>query len=372
MRERFEKLGQSLEELSLDAYYCRKTSDIRWLTGFSGVFDSEAAHLALMVGGDFSVHTDSRYSEAMRSNPAREGLDISDERISHAKYAATEIAKRADELGVGKQIRIGIESNIPLNEWRLLAKELQDAGVSFELVETEDPVLALRTVKDESEIELMKRAQKITDEAFADLLTWLEPGMTEMQVANEMEYKMRGLGATGLAFPTIAASGFHSAMPHAVPSEKKIEEGEFVVFDFGASFGDYCSDMTRTVAIGEVSQQLHEIYDIVLEAHEACKSVIRPGVERREVHELAQTIISKGGYPDCFGHSLGHGVGIDIHEMPTLSPRSTGVLEVGNVVTVEPGIYVPGVGGVRIEDFGVVREDGFEDFTGSPHELQTI
>jgi len=370
MIRRAQSLSEALGELGLGAYYCRTTSDIRWLTGFTGVFDSENAHLALVTSNGVSVHTDGRYSTAMRERAvdadACSPLAISDEPMTHAAFAARELA------GAGP-MRLGIEKDIALSEYRLLVSELEKAGVVCELVEVANPVARLREVKDASEAGAMRRAQEITDRCFDDLLGWIAPGMTELEIANEMEYRMRGFGAAGLAFPSIVASGPHSAMPHAIPSARRIEAGDFVVLDFGARLGDYCSDMTRTIAVGEPTAEMRHIYDTVLRAHEACKELIAPGVRCSEVHDLARRIIDEAGYEGRFTHGLGHGVGIDVHEGPTLSPRNTeGELVVGNVVTVEPGIYVPGVAGVRIEDFGIVADTGFDGFTQSPHDLIVV
>lgn len=358
--------------LGLDAYYCRSTSDIRWATSFDAVFDTEAAHLMLVSGDDAVVHTDSRYTEAMLGHPSRGGLEISEERVSHAEFAARRLSGLADPSGEGGAIRIGVEPSITLSEYRALEDALSAKGLSFEIEMTADPVDGLRRVKDATEIAYLERAQQITDQAFSELLGWVHAGMTEKELANELEYSMRKLGATGIAFSTIAASGPHSSMPHAVPTDKELQPGEFVVIDFGARYGDYCADMTRTIAIGEPSQEMRRIYDTVLDAQTQCKQAIREGVENRSVHELAESIISDAGYAGRFTHSLGHGVGIDIHETPNLSPKSPDVLTAGNVVTVEPGIYVPGVAGVRIEDYGVVTADGFDAFTQSPHELQIV
>lgn len=367
--ERIDALTEALATGQLDAYYCRRVSDIRWLTGFEGVFDSEAAHLALVAGGAVRIHTDGRYSTAMRRLAQATTIEIDDAAVGHPAFAARSLAG----AGGGERLRIGIERDIPLDEYRRLVAALDDAGMAYELVELASPVAALREVKDECELASMRRAQEITDRCFEDLLGWIAPGMTEMQVANEMEYRMRSFGASGLAFPTIVASGFHSAMPHAVPSEKPLEAGDFVVLDFGARFGDYCSDMTRTIVIGKPSDEQRRIYETVLRAHEECKAMVSPGVACKAVHEHAAQVIEEGGYPGRFTHGLGHGVGIDVHEGPTLSPRNAdGVLEEGNVVTVEPGIYVPEVGGVRIEDCGVVTATGYDSFTSSPRDLICI
>ncbi len=365
-------LAQKVAEAGLDAYYCRNTSDIRWLTGFDSVFDSESAHLALVRAGDVVVHTDSRYSEAMESHAARGDLEVSNERETHAKFAAHRLAGCSGSAGAGK-LRIGIDPAIALGEFRKLAQAFEDASIDFELVEGDaDPVRELRKVKDASEVALMRRAQQITDAAFAELLGWIAPGMTEKEVANELEYSMRKLGATGLAFATIAASGPHSSMPHAVPSDKLLQKGEFLVLDFGARYLDYCADMTRTIAIGEPSAEMVKVYDAVLEAQTRAKAAIKPDLASKSVHQIADDTIAEAGYAGKFTHSLGHGVGIDIHEDPNLSSKSPDVLAPGNVVTVEPGIYIPGFCGVRTEDYGVVTPTGFDTFTISSHELQVV
>jgi Xaa-Pro aminopeptidase len=198
---------------------------------------------------------------------------------------------------------------------------------------------------------------------------WLRLGVSELEAANELEYFMRANGAEGLAFASIVASGPNSANPHAVPTGRLLQRGDFVVLDFGARYRGYCSDMTRTVCLGEASAKQRRVYETVLAAHEAGKQAIAPGVAASSVHEAAAAVIAAAGFGDYFLHSLGHGVGLEVHEEPTLHPKSEAVLQEGNVVTVEPGIYLPGVGGVRIEDFGVVRAGGFESFTASPREF---
>lgn len=371
---RREALAGKVAELGLDAYYCRNTSDIRWITNFDGVFDSEAAHLVLVCGADVAVHTDSRYSEAMEAHCAKGALEVSDDRASHAEFAANRLARSTAHSHHGK-LRVGVEPTIALHEYKTLLEQLEKAGAgveAVEVVEAPSPVSELRKVKDLSETALMRRAQQITDAAFEQLLGWLAPGMTEMEVACELEHSMRKMGATGIAFATIAASGPHSSMPHAVPSDKPLSKGKFLVLDFGARYRDYCADMTRTVAIGEPTSEMVRVYNAVLEAQTTGKAAISAGVENKKVHELADTVIAEAGYPGKFTHSLGHGVGIDIHEGPNLSPKSNDVLQTGNVVTVEPGIYLAGEFGVRIEDYGVVTQDGFDVFTGSTRELQVV
>ena len=361
-----------VDEKKLDAYYCRNTSDIRWLTNFDGVFDSENAHLALICGNEVIIHTDSRYFEAMDCHSAKGTLKISNDKISHAEFAANKLADMVNANPYNRTIRIGVEPTIELHEYKDLVQKLNSKNINFEIEGTKSPMRQLRRIKDNSELLLIKKAQQITDMAFESLLKYITSEMTEKEVACELEYIMKKLGATSIAFSTIAASGTHASMPHAVPSDKKLKKGDFLVLDFGAKYLDYCSDMTRTIAIGEPSQEMIHVYNTVLDAQFQCKEMISSGVKNKKVHELADKVISDAGYSGRFTHSLGHGVGIDIHEEPNLSSLSTDTLVSRNVVTVEPGIYIPNKFGVRIEDFGVVKDKGFYTFTTSTHELQVI
>ena len=207
------------------------------------------------------------------------------------------------------------------------------------------------------------------DEAFSYILNELKPGVTELQIAAKLEYFMRSHGAEGTSFDTIVASGYHSAMPHAVPTEKPLENGDFVTMDFGCRYQGYCSDMTRTVVIGKADPRQKEIYQIVLEAQQAALEGLRPGMTGTEGDRLARDVIEKAGYGEYFGHGLGHSVGLEIHEKPALSTRDETVLLPGMIETVEPGIYIPGFGGVRIEDMVVLTETGIRNLTTSPKEL---
>ena len=242
----------------------------------------------------------------------------------------------------------------------------------FDLVETESFVKKLRAVKDESEISAMRAAQAITDAAFEHIVGFMREGMTELQVKLELEDAMRRLGADGLAFESIVASGENGAAPHSIAGERRLQAGDMVVMDFGARKFGYCSDMTRTVCIGEATTQAKEVFAAVREANEAVEAMIRPHRSGSDMHHLAEDVLAHHGFAGKMGHGLGHGVGIDIHELPVLSPRNSAPLVPGNVVTVEPGVYLPGEIGCRLEDFGVVTEDGYEVFTKSTHELVII
>ncbi|MGN0468928.1 MAG: M24 family metallopeptidase, partial [Acutalibacteraceae bacterium] len=207
------------------------------------------------------------------------------------------------------------------------------------------------------------------EKAFDHILGFIKPGITEREISLELDYTMLRSGADALSFETIAVSGANGSMPHGVPGEKKIEKGDFITMDFGAVVEGYHSDMTRTVAVSSVSDKQAEIYAIVLKAQEAGLAAIKNGVSCKEVDEQARNVIKSYGYGEYFGHGFGHGVGIEIHEYPNESPKSKAVLKSGNVVTAEPGIYLPGQFGVRIEDMVLVTDDGYYNFTKCKKEL---
>lgn len=227
----------------------------------------------------------------------------------------------------------------------------------------------LRIVKTEKELASLARAEAIGDQAFTRILSDIRPGVTELEIAAKLDYYMKEAGAVGNSFDTIVASGLHSAMPHAIPSEKKIEAGDFVTMDFGCVYEGYCSDMTRTIVVGKADGKQKEIYRIVLEAQLAALQVIKAGMTGSEVDAVARRVIAEAGYGEYFGHGLGHSVGLFIHEEPRLSPKCHEVLRENVIQTVEPGIYLPGFGGVRIEDLVCVTADGCRNFTHSPKEL---
>ncbi len=236
----------------------------------------------------------------------------------------------------------------------------------------EKKISELRMVKSQDEIECIKKAQTIAEEAFEHILTFIKPGVTEKQIALELDFYMLSHGAEALSFETIAVTGKKSSMPHGVPDDTVVKTGDFITMDFGAVYKGYHSDMTRTVAVGKVSDEQRKIYEIVLQAQKNALSQIKCGEFCKKVDAAARDIISDAGYGEYFGHGTGHGVGVEIHEEPNLSPNSDAVLQVGNVVTVEPGIYLPGKFGVRIEDMALITEDGFENLTKTPKELIII
>ena len=364
---RIERMRKAMQEHDLDVLYIRELSNIIWATGFEDVFDTEDAHALIVSQDSLVLHSDFRYEEALRREASSTDIVIDTQRSSHQAL----LAKIIKSIQKTQPIRVGIENSLKLSEYRSLEKQ----GVvdqSIEWCELDRFVELLREVKDEEEIALMKKAQAITDKAFARILDFIVPGMTEREVQMQLDRYMFEEGAQGLAFNTIVATGAHGSSPHAIPSDIPLLQGDAVVMDFGAKYGGYCSDMTRIIFIGTPSSELSHAWDTLCSVNESCERMIRAGVIARDVHNHAESLLAEAGYKGKMGHSLGHSVGIDIHESPNLSPLNSRSLQEGNVVTVDPGIYLPGKFGMRLEDFGVVTPDGFNVFTQSSHKMFII
>lgn len=329
--------------------------NIRYLTGYTG-------EGSLLILPDRAVIiTDFRYVEqAQRQSPF---CDL--ERTGADRGANAIIAEALEKADIRE---LPIEENI-VTVSRLRAMEKALPGVH--LTALPETALEMRTVKDEGELDCIRKALAISCQAFDDLLGVIHAGMTEKRACAELNHFMNLRGSEGNAFDTIVASGVNGSLPHTVPSDKVIEKGDLVTFDFGAKFGGYCADMTRTIAVGEISSELHAIYDAVLEAQLTSEAAVKPGAVCCDVDKIARDQL-EAKYPGAFGHSLGHGVGLFIHEQPGLSFRSKTVLQKGHVVTVEPGVYIPGVGGCRIEDTVIVTEDGFENPVTTPKQLIVV
>ncbi|WP_241156056.1 Xaa-Pro peptidase family protein [Adlercreutzia sp. ZJ154] len=366
MKKRIKKLQKICRKQHLDTFYVRDTSNIAWLTGFQGVFDDERAHAAFISTSDKKahLHTDTRYLLAAKKQQAKSGFKIDAKRISFSEWAN----RRWKKAGAIKNSYLGIEDSISLEEYRKIERTI---GHKY-LRETHDVILELRSVKDNSELAYMREAQSITDEAFQLIADQMAPGMTEIEVARLLDDIMFKLGADALAFPTIVACGENGASPHAQPGNTKMEAGMCVVMDFGAKKHGYCSDMTRTVFLGQPSGKMLRAWEVLRSANEQVESMLKAGVTGKQAHELAEDILAAGGFKGCMGHALGHGVGLDIHELPVLSIRNSRPLCSGNVVTVEPGIYIPGEFGMRLEDMGVIGTDGFDVLTATPHEMVVL
>ncbi len=362
--QRIERLRALMAEAGIDAYLVRSVTDLIWLTGFSGVFDSEEAHCAFISADACILHTDMRYSTALRERAADEALwEIDDERIGVSGFVARCLAEANSEAAV-----VAIDAMTPLKLYRALVDKLPKAR----LLEREDDILSLRSIKDADELACLRTAMDITARAFTELLDEVRPGLSERELSLELEIALRRCGADELSFPNIVASGPNSANPHAVPSDRVLEPGDFVVFDFGACKDGYRADTTRTIFLGSPDDEQRRVYEAVREANEVVRQALHAGVTGKAMHELAEEHLADAGYANKMGHALGHGLGLDVHELPTLSPANDSALPVGSVVTVEPGIYLPGRYGVRIEDFGSVGEDSFVDFCGLSNDLLIV
>ncbi len=265
-----------------------------------------------------------------------------------------------------------VEDNISVAYERKLKSTLSGISNIQSDSTLKNEILKLRMVKSDEEIENIKQAQKITDDCFLHILNHIKPGVSEIDIALEMEMYIRKNGAEDVSFPIILVSGANTSLPHGVPSNKTINNGDFVTMDFGAKFNGYCSDMTRTIAVGSVSDEMKKIYDIVLNAQLSACNFARAGLKGCEVDAVARNIINTHGYADNFGHGLGHSLGIEIHEDPRFSPIDNRIVPEGSVMSIEPGIYLPGKFGVRIEDIVIVKQDGIENLTKSDKNLFII
>lgn len=342
-----------LKKLNIDAILISNGNNMRYVSGFAGetgyVYISDKRH---------AVITDFRYT--IQAETEAEGYEV----ITIGNGGYTEALN--DVLAVDMVKRLGFESkNMLFADYQELKENLKVE----ELVPVANEITAMRRIKTPRELEYIKKAEAIGDRVFTEILDFIRPGMTELEVAAKLEYLLKVNGGQALSFPSIVASGVNSSMPHAVPSHKKIEKGDFLTMDFGCVYEGYCSDMTRTIVIGKASQKQREVYDTVLKAQLAALDFIKAGYKGKEIDKVARDIIYSAGYEGCFGHGLGHSVGLNVHEKPRLAMLEEDIIEAGMTETVEPGIYIKGFGGVRIEDLVVVTEDGCENFTASEKRL---
>ncbi len=354
---RLAAIRETVRTEGVEAFVVASPANVAYLTGFERVFDEEPASVCLITNGDARVFVDSRYAEA---------------------------AKAASESGpwlvVGPEVNVweSVLEAIDGGGYGAFAVEAAITHARFEKVASgrEDNVRSangwverLRVVKEPEEVERIARAAELADAAFDHVLGAIRAGTTEAEVALELEVFMRRNGSEGLAFPSIVAAGSNSSRPHAKVTDRELERGDLLTMDFGARVGGYCSDMTRTIGIGSVDEERKAMYDAVLTANEAGIAAVRAGRSGIEIDAEARRVIDDAGFGTYFGHGLGHGVGIEVHEAPSLSARATPAVPAGAVVTVEPGVYVPGVGGVRIEDLVVVGEDGATVLSHAPKHL---
>lgn len=340
-----------MKKRGIDALLVTSPYNLRYISNFTGT-----TGLSLITLDKAYFVTDFRYTEQVATQAV--GFEI----VTNVGPIFNEVARLVDENRIEK---LGFEQDFVT----FSTFELLEQIISGELIPITGLIEELREVKSKMEIETIKKACSISDSAFKYILGEIKPGMTEIEVANQLDFHMRGLGATGVSFETIVASGIRSAMPHGVASHKKIETGDFVTMDFGCYYEGYVSDMTRTIAVGEPSEKLKEIYAITLEAQLKVNDAAKPGMTGVQLDAIARDHIAKYGYGEAFGHSTGHGIGLEIHEGPNVSRLAEKRFVTGNVITNEPGIYLPGIGGVRIEDDLVITENGNEVITHSPKEL---
>lgn len=353
---RLPRLRAALGEAECDALLVTNLTNVRYLTGFTG-----SAGVLLVTPDELVLATDGRYKFQSAEQLDAAGVTARIE-IGNLAEQKDKIAAAASGLG-----RIGLEATDVT--WARQRTFANDWFASAELVATEGVIEKLRRVKDAGELDRMQAAARIADEALANVRPMLASGITERDFAIALDFEIRKLGASGNSFETIVAAGPNGAKPHARPSSRIVEPGELVVLDFGAIVEGYCSDMTRTVCAGDPSPALQKMVDVVAESQRAGVAAVKAGVSAAEVDKVCREVIAAAGWGDAFMHSTGHGVGLDIHEAPWVSATSTDTLAPGHVVTVEPGVYLEGLGGVRIEDTVVVTDDGCYPLTNTTKEL---
>ena len=340
---RIERLRAAMVERLLDAFLVSSPENRAYYSGFRG-----SAGYLWITATDAMLATDSRYTEQAEI----QAIDYRIVRMAGGQDWLEEALSASDSR------RIGIEDNaMTVAFYNSLMTKLEKRSPAPEMITTEGIASQLRAVKEPAELQLIQRAIDLADQAMEAVADQLRPGLTEREVAWMLEKNMRESGADALSFETIVAAGPNGAKAHHHPSDRKLEVGDGVVIDMGALYDGYCSDITRTFVLGKASEQFRKVYDIVLAAQETAEATARAGMSGTDVDGLARAIITQAGYGDDFGHSLGHGIGIAVHEMPGVGPNSPGTIEDGMVFSVEPGIYLTGWGGVRIEDL-VVMENG--------------
>jgi Xaa-Pro aminopeptidase len=350
VKNRVLKLRAEMERLNLDAILIEESKNKRYISGFTGTAGS-----IIITKEKNILFTDFRYTQQAKNQT--EDFEIVE--ISRTN-PITNFLKEMDMK------RLGFEDDkMSFSTY----SNYKDALSSTEMVPLKGLMLDLRAIKDEKELEVIRQASKIADNGFKYILGFIKPGMKESDVALELEFFMRKQGATGVSFDFIVASGKRSSMPHGVASDKVIELGDFVTIDFGCVYNGYCSDMTRTIVVGKANEKQKEIYNIVLEAQLKVIEAAKANMSGIELDNIARQYIIEKGYGDKFGHGLGHGIGLDVHELPNVNTLGEKLLKPNMVISDEPGIYIEDFGGVRIEDLLIITEDGCEVLNSSPKEL---
>lgn len=356
LKERMISFRQKLLENNLDGAIIYSKENRRYLSGFTG----STGYFIVSASGKAAFITDFRYKEQAK-------IQCKDsEIIIHENALNKKICETVEAYGIKK---LGIEDNFMTVGFY---SELKQALPEVELSPLKDIMDLIRMIKNKEEIECIGLAASIADAAFSHILGFIRPGISETDIATELEYFMKKKGSSGFSFEPIVASGTRSALPHGIASNKIINNGEFLTLDFGCVYNGYCSDMTRTVFVGQAKEEHRKIYAIVLQAQEEALRLMKPGALTKDIDKAARDIIKDAGYGEYFGHGLGHGVGLAVHEEPRLSVVSEKVLVPNMIVTDEPGIYIPGFGGVRIEDLVLITPDGNKTLSKSPKHLISL
>ncbi|MTB63693.1 M24 family metallopeptidase [Streptococcus sp. zg-86] len=353
MEQRLTKLRNELVAQELPAFLITNLKNIYYLTGFWG-----SAGTVLITAERQVLITDDRYITYAQS--VVKDFEVVSDRDALSVVAAILKDSKVTELAFEDEVSVAYY------------QAMQTVFEGIRLVPTTDMVMNLRMIKDETEIAIIQRACQISDQAFLDALDFIKPGKTELEVANFLDFRMREMGSEAVSFDTIAASGYRSAMPHGRASEKVIEAGDALTLDFGCIYDHYVSDMTRTIYIGSVSDEEAEIYQTVLAANQALIAAAKAGMEYREFDGVPRQVIEAAGYGPYFTHGIGHGMGLDVHEIPYFRQTATDKIQAGMVLTDEPGIYLEGKYGVRIEDDLLITETGCKILTLAPKELIVI
>jgi len=347
------KLREAMKQNGFEAVLITKPENRRYVSGFTGT-----SGIVVVTQTNAWFVTDFRYKDQAASEC--EGFEIlihTPEKSVYQVLNELELKSLAFE-----------DENMTVSQYNTYISEMGQT----EFVSISQMVEGLRIQKTHDEIDMIRKSAAITDAGFSHIISYIKPGMKEIEVALELEMFMKKQGASALSFDIIVASGLRSSLPHGRASEKIIEDGDFITMDFGCIYKGYCSDMTRTVVVGEASEKQKKVYETVLKAQEAALKAIKPGISGKDADKVARDIITEEGFGEYFGHGLGHGVGLEVHEAPRLAPIGEKILKENMVVTDEPGIYIPDFGGVRIEDLIVVTEDGCERLSTSPKHLIQI
>ncbi|MCC5909950.1 MAG: aminopeptidase P family protein [Clostridiaceae bacterium] len=353
MQKRIEKVREILKDKNLDGIFIYKPQNRKYFSGFTGT-----TGYVLITQDEAKFFTDFRYMEQAKEECS--GYDI----VEISRFEP--LTNKIQELPLN---RLGVEEEYyTFKDFTQFKSKLE----KLEIIALEGALTEVRAIKSSDEIKYIEKAASIADEAFTYILEIIKPGVTEKEIALELEFFMRKKGASGGSFSFIVASGVRSSLPHGVASDKIIQENDMVTLDYGCIYEGYCSDMTRTIVVGKANDKQKEIYSIVLEAQIKALESVKPGITGKALDEIARTIITDKGYGECFGHGLGHGLGLEVHELPHVNYIGDAPIEAGMILTIEPGIYVPGFGGVRIEDLVLVTDTDYKVLSKTPKELIEI